>query len=44
MCKNTNKFSIKQFTEQYSDESKCLDKVFSLTYGKDYKCANCSSI
>ncbi len=41
MCKNKEKFTIKQFREQYSTEEACLNKVFSITYGDTKNCLKC---
>lgn len=38
-----NKFTIKQFREQYSNDEACLDKIFGLTYGSMNHCPDCGN-
>ncbi|MNT14406.1 ISXO2-like transposase domain protein [compost metagenome] len=41
MCKNKNKYTIKQFREEYPDDDACLNKIFKLTYGDMTECPKC---
>jgi transposase len=42
MCKDNQKFTIKQFREQYPDENACLNKVFELSFPGLTCCPKCS--
>lgn len=41
MCKDSKKYTIKQFREEYPDENACLDKVFKLVYRGLSNCPKC---
>ena len=42
MCKGKEKYTIKQFQEDYPDENACLDKVFRLVYCGLKCCPKCN--